>query len=114
LASLRTSKFGPNSIGLEELEQFCIDHSSVPQNEDEAFMISHQMDYGDHPSFRFFISTKTLIRESQNACHVHADATYKLIWQGFPLLVFGTTDKVRFFHIFEVAVCGNEQTEDSF
>jgi hypothetical protein len=39
---------------------------------------------------------------------------YKLIWQGFPLLVFGTTDKVRFFHIFEVAVCGNEQTEDSF
>jgi hypothetical protein len=78
----------------------------------KAFMISHQMDYGDHPSFRFFMSTKTLIRESQNACHVHADATYKLIWQGFPLLVFGTTDKVRFFHIFEMAACGNEQTED--
>jgi hypothetical protein len=37
VVSLRTSKFGPNSIGLEELEQFCIDHSSVPQNEDEGF-----------------------------------------------------------------------------
>lgn len=41
LASLKKSKFGPNSISLGELEQFCIDHSSVPENEDEAFIISH-------------------------------------------------------------------------
>jgi hypothetical protein len=112
LASLRTSKFGPNSISLGELEQFCIDHSPVPENKDEAFIISHQMDYGDPPSFRFFMLTKNLIRQSQNACHVDADATYKLICIGFPLLVFGTTDKARSFHIFGVAVCANEQTEN--
>lgn len=43
---------------------------------------------------------------------LHADATYKLIWQGFPVLVCGTTDMGRHFHQFGVGVCVNEKQED--
>lgn len=43
---------------------------------------------------------------------LHADATYKLIWQGFPVLVCGTTDMGRHFHPFGVGVCVNERQED--
>jgi hypothetical protein len=44
--------------------------------------------------------------------HIHADATYKLIWQGYPVLVVGTTDKIRQFHPFGLCICSNEQTAD--
>ena len=41
-----------------------------------------------------------------------ADATYKLIWQGYPVLVVGTTDKQCAFHPFGISLCMNEQTND--
>jgi hypothetical protein len=44
--------------------------------------------------------------------HIHADATYKLIWQGFPVLVIGTTDLNKAFHPFGLAICSNEKTKD--
>ncbi|CAF4227099.1 unnamed protein product [Rotaria sordida] len=44
--------------------------------------------------------------------HLHADATYKLIWQGFPVLIVGTTDFNKAFHPFGLAVCSNEKTKD--
>lgn len=43
---------------------------------------------------------------------LHADATYKLIWQGFLVLICGTTDMRRHFHPFGVGVCVNERQED--
>jgi hypothetical protein len=47
-----------------------------------------------------------------NVNHIHADATYKLIWQGYPVLVVGTTDKIIQFHPFGLCICSNEQTAD--
>lgn len=43
---------------------------------------------------------------------VHIDATYKLVWQGFPIFIVGTTDIAKHFHPFGIAVCTNEQTND--
>jgi len=34
------------------------------------------------------------------ATHIHADGTYKIIWQGHTLLLSGTTDQVDFYCIF--------------
>jgi hypothetical protein len=53
-----------------------------------------------------------LLTLARNVKHIHADATYKLVWQGFPVLVVGTTDRNRQFHCFGIAVCANERTED--
>ena len=50
---------------------------------------------------------------TNNTKHICADATYKLIQHGYPVLVVGTTDKDKKFHPFGVAMCCNE-TDDAF
>jgi len=59
------------------------------------------------------VSTKTLLSLAlKEDIIIHADATYKLIWQGFPVLLLGTTDRNRKFRLLGIAVCSNEQTDD--
>ena len=43
---------------------------------------------------------------------IHTDTTYKLIWQGFPCLIIGTTDMIKQFHPYGFAVCFNEKEKD--
>jgi hypothetical protein len=112
LSSLRKNKYGSHSISRGELEKSLIDNSKVPEDADDAYIVSYKIEYEEPTFFRFFMSSKTLLGLSINAKHIHADATYKLIWQGFPVLVVGTTDRQREFHTFGVAVCTNEQIED--
>ena len=40
------------------------------------------------------------------------DKTYKLVHQGFPVLVFATTDRQKKFHLFGVALSSNETADD--
>jgi hypothetical protein len=42
----------------------------------------------------------------------HADATYKLVYEGSPVLLNGNTDLDRHFHSFGISVCSNEKTAD--
>lgn len=65
----------------------------------------------DDIGFRFFLTTKNLVTHL-NVASNHADATYKQIWQGFPVLIIGTTDQDRHFHELGLAVCTNERAED--
>lgn len=53
------------------------------------------------------------MNNATKALSINADATYKLIWQGFPVLVLGTTDMEKKFHFIGIAVCKSE-TEDDF
>ena len=43
---------------------------------------------------------------------MNADATYKFIWQGYPVLIVGTTYLDRHLHLFGLSVCTNEKTAD--
>lgn len=43
---------------------------------------------------------------------IHCDATYKIVWQNFPVLQIGTTDLHRKFHPFGLAVSTHETTKD--
>jgi hypothetical protein len=88
---------------LGELSHWCREHSGVPDNIDEPFVVKHQIfyedslenygpedDYQEGDIFRFYISTIRLIRLSSMATEViNCDATYKLNWNNFP--VSGTT-----------------------
>lgn len=58
--------------------------------------------------FRFFISSKLLLKSAINVQKIHTDATYKLVWQGYPILQIGTTDLYRKYHPFGLAVCTHE------
>ena len=43
---------------------------------------------------------------------IQCDATYKLTWQGYPVLLAGTSDSARVFHPFLLAVTKVESTKD--
>lgn len=63
-------------------------------------------------SFRIVLSTKNLLKQCIVTDILHADATYKLIWQGFRVLIVGTTDKNRKFHPICLTISTNERKAD--
>ncbi|CAF5148201.1 unnamed protein product, partial [Rotaria magnacalcarata] len=58
----------------------------------------------DGNRFRIFISSIRLLNIISMSSHVCSDATYKLVWQGFPVLIVGTTDLNKAFHPFGLAI----------
>lgn len=63
-------------------------------------------------SYSSSVSSKLLLKNAIGVDKLHCDATYKLVWNGFPVLLVGTTDLYRSFHIFGIAVCTNETETD--
>lgn len=53
-----------------------------------------------------------MLRNAIGVEKIHCDATYKLNWNGFPVLIIGTTDMHRSFHVFGMAVCTYETETD--
>ena len=111
------------TISLGELEEWCLKNEKIPDNADEAFVCSHDIQYEDEidddedveangNKFRFFLTTKRLLLIANKSSKIHADATYKLNWQGFPVLIVGTTDLDRKFHPIGLSVCSEEKQKD--
>lgn len=114
LSDRRRAIYGQSTISLGELEAWIHSHSSLPLDPHEVFVVCYRIEDSDeqNPTFRFMKSNKYLIEISKDARVVHADATYKMIWQGFPVLVCGTTDQNRKFHPLCLTISSNEQKED--
>ncbi|CAF4632468.1 unnamed protein product [Rotaria sp. Silwood2] len=125
ISHLKTKKYGSNTISLGELEQWCKDNEHIPADENKAFVVSYEIIYDTEEyeddedveedegnKFRIFISFLRSLNITSQSSHIHADATYKLVWQGFPILIVGTTDLNKSFHPFGLAICSNEKTND--
>lgn len=116
LVKLRKEKFGSETLNYGTLEQWLAENVEVPPNENEPFIVNYYVHIDDdnfeNSKFRFFVSSKLLLKSAVTVDKMHTDATYKLIWQGFPILLFGTTDSNRKFHPFGASVCTNERAED--
>ncbi|CAK1595795.1 unnamed protein product [Parnassius mnemosyne] len=108
----RREKFRRAAIYLGELEKWIFDRITIPGDENEVFVFSYHVIEAEEPSFRLALSTKKLLNIACSTDILHIDATYKLIWQGFPVLVLGTTDKNRKFHPLCLGVSTNERQED--
>jgi hypothetical protein len=116
LSTLRRSKFGSPSVSFGELTAWLQANSVVPENHDEGFVAGYESSFqpgeGAGNYFRFTLTTVRLLKLASKGEALHADATYKLNWNGFPVLIVGTSDKARKFHPFALAVTTNEATED--
>jgi hypothetical protein len=64
-------------------------------------------------NFRLFLTTKRLLLCATKSDLLATDATYKLMWQGFPLLLCGTIDKNKAFHPICLMISKHE-TEKEF
>lgn len=112
ISKLNVEHFGVSSISLGELEVFLRDHSSTPVNDNEAFIVDYTCDDAKEGDFKFFVSTKMLLRNAVDCQILSADTTYKMTWQGFPISPVGTVDKDRKFHLFGTLVSKEEKTDD--
>lgn len=111
LATFRTETHGATQITVEDLRSWCEAHGRIPANENDLFVLDTDID-DDARTVRVLLSTKKLLGLAGQSRIVHADGTYKLMWQGFPLIVVGTTDANRKFVPTAFAICTGETTAD--
>ena len=67
---------------------------------DKPYVFSSE--YPDSPGesrFRLLFSSKRLLRLAKCTENLHIDATYKITWNGFPLLIVGGSDANRVFFL---------------
>lgn len=113
LRELKKDKFGPSSINLIDLKNWLEDNSVIPIDKTQPYVVDFKLSLNENnPGFKFFVSTKQLLAAATTVSHIHVDGTYKLVWQGYPVIQAGTTDMYRSFHAFGLGVCTSEQSAD--
>lgn len=114
LKKLNDDRKGKEKINCGTLEKWLQENTPMPNDETTPFVLNYEMDYEDEKNIdlRFIVTTKLLLKQAIGCDLIHADATYKLTWQGFPVLVVGITDRCRSFHPVGIAVCSSEKQKD--
>lgn len=113
LKQLRDEKFGAGSINMAELKQWLEENSAIPEEKTKPFIADYVVNFNEaDPYFRFFVTSKQLLSLAVNVRMNSTDGTYKMNWQGYPVLQIGATDKHRSYHKFGIAVCTNERASD--
>ena len=64
-------------------------------------------------SFKISMSTKFLLQLGRYSDHTCTDTTHKVMWEGFPLFLNGTTDMCRSYHPQSISIC-TQETEKEF
>ncbi|XP_055307521.1 uncharacterized protein LOC129571717 [Sitodiplosis mosellana] len=102
-------------INLGDLIKWCEDNSIYPSNENDAFVVAHDCSSISDPNmkFRFCLTTPTLLQKFIGLKQICIDATYKLNWNGFPLIILGTVDRAKKFHPLAYA-CTTSETADDY
>ncbi|OXA54574.1 hypothetical protein Fcan01_11709 [Folsomia candida] len=112
LASKRRNR-GPKIISLGELQAEANKYSQLPHDLDEPYVDNSGLEFEENQKwFGVFLSTKRLLDIALQTQVIHCDATYKLSWEGFPVLVIGVSDKDRHFHPLGISVTASETTRD--
>jgi hypothetical protein len=116
LQQVRCEKYGQATVSGTEINSWCSERTSLPSTADEPFVMKYcvraESTNSDEQELKIVVSTRRLLENMKKSCMVQTDATYKVIWQGYPVMLVGTSDKSRTFHPFAVAVCNNESASD--
>lgn len=106
-------------ISINHLKSFFDANSAVPNDDDVFYFIATKIVFErGAPSpdtynetrhqFHSVFTTKRLLRNVLNMDVIHVDATYKLLWQDFPLQIIGVSDKSRSFHVVGFCLSSND------
>lgn len=100
-------------INIGDLIQWCEEKSEFPADPNQAFVLAHEScSMQESMSFRFTMTTPILLAKLAKRETICIDATYKLNWMGFPLIIMGTVDRAKRFHPLIYACSSHERTED--
>lgn len=113
IAKIRKKIFGPVTISMTELSDWLKANQTVPEEIHVPFVLCQEVDTEcDEPFFRFVVTTKFLLGLTKLRNFTHCDATYKCIWQGFPVFMVGTTDWDKAYQPYGLCVCSYERKDD--
>lgn len=101
----------PRTKTYGELIEWCRLNEKKPESDDDAFVLGHLYNKEDD-SFAFVITTPRLLENARNRKNVCADGTYKIVWEEFPLIVVGTIDRLRKFHMIAMCLTSNERESE--
>ena len=116
LQGLRVEKLGPATISAREINEWCHLKEGVPSDLDEAFVLAHHVFAKsfntDEQDLKVVLSTRRLLANMKKTNLIQADGTFKITWQGYPVLIVGATDSNRLFHPFALAVSKSKSAAD--
>lgn len=90
------------------------DKTSNESDLDEPYVIGYDHSSPESTScyFHYVVSTKRLMNNASSFSNIAVDATYKVVYQGYPLLIVGSVDANRKFHLIAAALCVSEKATD--
>ncbi|KAK7601130.1 hypothetical protein V9T40_008571 [Parthenolecanium corni] len=116
LKILREVKYGSPTVSAREISAWCEAHVQRPDDLDQPFVLSHyvlaESNNVEEQDLKVLMSTRRLLNILPTTDMVQIDATYKLNWQGYPVMVVGTSDRNNVFHPIAMAVCKGETAND--
>lgn len=116
IISYYKEKLPKSNVSITEMNEFYTSHSALPDDEDDPFIVDFSCSPPRTPNeqkfFRIFFSTKRLLKYALETDIIHADGTYKILVQGFPILVVGISDKAKRFHLSGIAITSSESSDD--
>ncbi|RNA32158.1 hypothetical protein BpHYR1_024800, partial [Brachionus plicatilis] len=104
-----------NITSLDELFAWCRDNERTPDDPNVMFCPMHQIDRdrGIITALRIFLTTMKLLSLVEEDVEMLAtDSTYKLVWNGYKVLLVGSCDREKKFHPFGIAVTMCEKNQD--
>lgn len=86
LQRYKTANYGERNMTLNQLKEYCTEHEEIPEDIDQVYIADKFFEAGftEANEVRVFLTTKRLIQLALHTKHLCIDATYKLLWQGFP------------------------------
>lgn len=106
--------YGNPAVTLKDLEDFVKLHNQLPIELDEPFVVNffRSAPNDTEKIFRIFYSTKRLLQFATESDIIHIDGTYKIMIQGFPVVIVGVTDYAKRFHLCGLTICSSESASD--
>lgn len=113
LDTFKRKQYGDEPLTMRQLGDFVNEHMEVPDDEDESFVMFFERSPSSQPDnkyFRRFVTTKRLLRNAAHMRIAHFDATEKIMVEKCYLLVAGTTDMNRAFHLIGITLSSHQDT----
>lgn len=105
----QVEKYVPPTISYGQLHEWCKQQEKFPQDIDEPFVLGHFFENAPEESFAFVVSTRRLLENAVGRQNASSDGTYKIMWQGFPLITIGFLDRLKHYHILAICVTARER-----
>lgn len=110
----KNQQYGTDPLTMRQLTDFVNANIQIPTEHDRAFILSFERSASHefNKYFRLFVTTPRLLRMASIAKNIHADATHKVTLEKLPLIVLGSTDMSKRFHLIGFTITNHETASD--